>query len=169
VAADVCELMRPVAADNAIDLLERFSPDIDEVILDPRTLHRCLLNLVSNAIDACIYDDTGKAHHHVTVATAIESQGWLRFDISDNGVGMNKEIQDKLFASFFSTKGAKGTGLGLLVTRKLIDESGGSIDVTSTQGEGTTFTIRLPLETQRYPDSTKKRKGGSDEKSDAQL
>ena len=57
---------------------------------------------------------------------------------------MSEEVQEKLFTSFFSTKGAKGTGLGLLVTRKLIEEHHGTIKVVSQLGKGTTFTIRLP-------------------------
>jgi signal transduction histidine kinase len=57
---------------------------------------------------------------------------------------MSKEVQSKLFTSFFSTKGAKGTGLGLLVTHKLIEEHQGTIQVASQLGQGTTFTIRLP-------------------------
>ena len=67
------------------------------------------------------------------------------FDISDNGHGMDDAVRKKLFASFFSTKGAKGTGLGLLVTRKLVQEHGGTIEVQSEVGVGTTFTIRFPF------------------------
>ena len=58
---------------------------------------------------------------------------------------MSKEVQAKLFSSFFSTKGPQGTGLGLLVTSKLIEEHNGTIRVDSKLDEGTTFTIRLPL------------------------
>jgi len=58
---------------------------------------------------------------------------------------MNEEVRDKLFNSFFSTKGARGTGLGLLVTSKLVDEHKGNIQVFSELGKGTTFVIRLPL------------------------
>jgi signal transduction histidine kinase len=64
--------------------------------------------------------------------------------VSDNGAGMNEEIVQKLFSSFFSTKGHRGTGLGLMVTRKLIEEHKGEIGVTSQEGKGTNFTIRLP-------------------------
>ncbi|MDP2799680.1 MAG: ATP-binding protein, partial [Deltaproteobacteria bacterium] len=66
--------------------------------------------------------------------------------VSDNGCGMDEEVKDKIFASFFSTKGGVGTGLGLLVTQKIIKEHGGTISVKSEPGEGSTFTIRLPLE-----------------------
>jgi signal transduction histidine kinase len=59
-------------------------------------------------------------------------------------VGMSKSVQEKLFERFFSTKGPKGTGLGLLVTRKIIDEHGGTISYESEPGKGTTFTMRFP-------------------------
>ncbi|MBK5102377.1 MAG: HAMP domain-containing histidine kinase, partial [Desulfobacteraceae bacterium] len=67
-----------------------------------------------------------------------------RFDIVDNGMGMAKEVQEKLFQRFFTTKGSKGSGFGLLVTRKIIQEQGGDITFKSEPGIGTTFTIYLP-------------------------
>jgi signal transduction histidine kinase len=57
---------------------------------------------------------------------------------------MNDEVKQKLFTAFFSTKGGKGTGLGLLVTQKLVQEHGGSIDVSSQQSEGSVFIVKLP-------------------------
>ena len=71
---------------------------------------------------------------------------FIIFEVSDNGAGMNEEVLQKLFSSFFSTKGHRGTGLGLMVTRKLIEEHKGEISVTSQEGEGTLFTVRLPYE-----------------------
>ena len=68
----------------------------------------------------------------------------LIFEVVDNGAGMSEEVRDKLFTSFFSTKGHRGTGLGLMVTRKLIEEHQGTVEVKSQVGKGTTFTVRLP-------------------------
>jgi len=140
--------MKEVANENNVALQKKFSQSIGEVVMDPRTIHRCLLNLVSNAIDACRYDDSVAKTHCVTVSTALESDNFIRFDVSDNGSGMTDEVREKIFASFFSTKGSQGTGLGLLVSSKLIEEHGGTIDVTSQLGEGTTFTVRLPIESE---------------------
>jgi signal transduction histidine kinase len=112
--------------------------------MDPRTVHRVLLNLVSNAIDACVFDEAVNKKYCVCVKTALENGNVIRYEVQDNGSGMSEEVKEKLFTSFFSTKGPKGTGLGLLVTRKLLEEHDGSIEVTSQEGIGTTFTIKLP-------------------------
>jgi signal transduction histidine kinase len=74
----------------------------------------------------------------------MEKDHMIRFQVADNGIGMDNKTKEKLFASPFSTKGERGTGLGLLVTEKIVKESGGVINVTSELGKGTSFTIRLP-------------------------
>jgi PAS domain S-box-containing protein len=147
IADDVCELLKNVAEDHDVSLVEAFSDKIQPVVMDPRSVHRSLMNLVTNAIDACIFDPIVDKDHRVTVVTDIEDNGVLRFEVSDNGCGMTEEVRSKLFSSFFSTKGVKGTGLGLLVTAKLVEEHKGTIDVVSTEGEGTTFILRLPAHT----------------------
>jgi signal transduction histidine kinase len=145
IADDVCELVKENAAENDVEIVKDFSTQVGEVVMDPRSIHRCLLNLVSNAIDACRFDESAGKKHCVTVTTALEKDNIIRFDVKDNGSGMDEEVKDKLFSSFFSTKGAQGTGLGLLVTSKLIEEQKGTINVTSRLGEGTTFSLRLPF------------------------
>jgi len=66
------------------------------------------------------------------------------FGVADDGGGMSPEVKEALFTQFFSTKGSAGTGLGLLVTKKIVEEHGGQIAVESEQGQGTTFTVMLP-------------------------
>lgn len=147
VADDVCELLKENANEHDIEIIRAFSPDVGEVSMDPRTVYRCLLNLVSNAIDACMFDeDALDKEHCVCVRTIREEQKFIRFEVEDNGAGMSDEVRAKIFTSFFSTKGGQGTGLGLLVTMKLVDEHGGTIGVTSSLGKGTTFTIRFPYD-----------------------
>lgn len=147
IAAEVVELMQTVAEENKVILEADLSSDIDEVLLDQRSLHRSLLNLVSNAIDACRDDPNLGKRHRVTLATALGPDNTLQFDVSDNGSGMSPEVKSKLFSSFFSTKGPQGTGLGLLVTSKLVEEHEGGIEVDSELDQGTRFRIRLPLVT----------------------
>jgi signal transduction histidine kinase len=79
--------------------------------------------------------------------TTGEEGNRIRFDVTDNGVGMSEEVKNRLFSSFFSTKGHRGTGLGLMNTRKMVEEHQGTISVTSEPGEGTVFTVRLPYGT----------------------
>ncbi|MCF8039979.1 MAG: response regulator [Desulfohalobiaceae bacterium] len=145
IAREVCELFTPTARENGITIKQDLDPCLGEVVLDPQTLHRSLSNLLSNALDACILDEDTDKDFQVLVRTRVEEETWLRLEVSDNGSGMSQEVRDTLFDSFFSTKGAKGTGLGLLVTRKLVEEHQGRIEVDSKPGEGSKFTVWLPF------------------------
>jgi len=80
----------------------------------------------------------------VRVTTLLEEDGMIRFEVSDNGCGMDKEVKKKLFTSFFTSKEGRGTGLGLLNTQKIVAENNGTITVSSKLGKGSTFTMRLP-------------------------
>ena len=112
--------------------------------MDRIGIHRCLLNLVSNAIDACALEGIMNGKGTVTVRTD-RPKGWgVKFEVEDNGVGMEKKIQDKLYTGFFSTKGSKGTGLGLPVTQKIVHEHKGELRFKTEVGRGTTFTLLLP-------------------------
>ncbi|NVL89981.1 MAG: response regulator [Desulfobacterales bacterium] len=144
IADEVCELMESKAKESGIEIVRDVDSNIGEVYLDPKGIHRCLLNLVSNAIDACISDEEDGKDYVVRVTTRLESDGVLTFQVSDNGCGMDEEVRKKMFTSFFSTKGSKGTGLGLLVTQKIAQEHGGTITVDLKPGKGSIFTIWLP-------------------------
>ena len=143
---DVCELLKDKAIEGSIELITDFDDALGEVIMDGSIIHEALLNLVSNAVDACLFDEDVSKNHQVKLKTELEPNNYIKFEVSDNGAGMNEEVLQKLFLSFFSTKGHRGTGLGLMVTRKLIEEHKGEISVTSKEGEGTLFTVRLPYE-----------------------
>ncbi len=151
IAAEVCELLNDKAQQNQIEIVRDFDSTIGRVIMDPRTIHTALLNLMSNAVDACLFDEDTSKQFQVRLKTLQEENRMIRFEVSDNGTGMSEEVKNRLFTSFFSTKGHRGTGLGLLVTRKLIEEHGGEIRVNSTPGEGTKFIMRLPA---REPEAT---------------
>jgi PAS domain S-box-containing protein len=144
IAAEVTELVRERALENGIDIGTDLDPSISRVVMDPRTLHEALLNLMTNAVDACLFDEDTAKEWRVLLKTERRDDHMIQFEVADNGAGMTPEVQEKLFTSFFSTKGHRGTGLGLMVTRKLVEEHDGTIAVSSRLGEGTRFTIRLP-------------------------
>ncbi len=144
IADDVCALVEDKARENNVKLVKDFDDAIGEVLMDPNSVHEVLLNLMSNAVDACLFDEDTSKNFRVVLKTIHEKDNVIQFEISDNGLGMDDEVVKKLFTSFFSTKGHRGTGLGLMVTRKLIAEHNGSIDVKSQPGKGTTFIVRMP-------------------------
>jgi len=146
VATEVCEMLRQTAHENQVAIVTDLDPQIDQVIMDPRTIERVLMNLMTNAIDACMFDASSKKSWQVCLKTRCEPGHWIRFAVTDNGVGMTDAVREKLFTSFFSTKGHRGTGLGLLVTQKLIEEHDGQISVDSRDGVGSTLTVRLPFQ-----------------------
>ncbi len=121
------------------------------VLMDPTAMSRALMNLITNAVDACqdVERPAGRAGL-VGIDVGVRD-GYLLMRVSDNGPGMSAELRSRLFQRFFSTKGSRGTGLGLAVSQKIVGEHGGTIDVESSPGQGSTFTIRLPLATPEKP------------------
>ncbi len=146
-AEEVCDLFEIKAQEKSIVIERQFDSNLSkmfQVFLDQRGIHTCLSNLISNAIDACEADKK-KPSHKIIMRTMEDQEGGIIFEVSDNGSGMTDETKRKLFSSFYSTKGSRGTGLGLLVTSKIVVEHGGEIFFESVQDVGTTFTIRIPL------------------------
>jgi len=140
---DFHALMRPRAKEQGIDLKTHFDKGIDPCYFDSDLIHHSLLNLVTNALDACI-DDSGKKGRRVTIR-ALKKQGWgVEYQVTDTGCGMIADVKNKIFQSFFSTKGTEGTGIGLMITKKIIDEHKGEIVAESKAGAGSTFVIRIP-------------------------
>jgi PAS domain S-box-containing protein len=141
---DVVALMEERAKLSGVTLLGELEPSLKRVAMDSSAIQSCLLNLVSNAIDACTLE--GIMHGKGTVKIRTDKPpGWgVRFQVADNGTGMGEDTQKKLFTDFFSTKGYKGTGLGLPVTQKIVKEHGGELHFQSEEGRGTTFTLLLP-------------------------
>ena len=143
-AQEIADLMLPRARENDVSLEVESDESLLQVWLDPEGIHRCLLNLVTNAIDACINIDITQRQGRVLLRT-LKTEGWaVEFQVVDNGCGMDEETKEKIFQRFFSTKGSRGTGLGLMITKKIIDEHEGAIEFDSEKGKGTRFVIRLP-------------------------
>ncbi len=138
---DVYELMQSRAGELGVELSWQASASLPRVLIDTDGIHRAVLNIVTNAIDAC----EGAQNARVSIKTEWDAETPLaRICVSDNGVGIEESEIPSIFQLFASTKGSRGTGLGLPVTQKIIREHGGKISVTSRRGQGSTFVIELP-------------------------
>jgi signal transduction histidine kinase len=139
---DVKELVGGRAKDRNVALEWRPGTGVTAVPCDPDGIHRAVLNLVTNAIDAL--EDRPNAKLGLQVF--LEPDGsWVKIIVLDNGPGIPPEKIEDIFKPFVSTKGSKGTGLGLPVSRKIVREHGGDILVQSVPEKGSKFTIRLPM------------------------
>jgi histidine kinase len=145
---EVCDLYEATAGGEGIQIVREFEKEMGNCFLDPAGIHSALSNLVSNAVEACSASDV--AGHRITVSGRFEG-GVLLMEVTDDGYGMPKEVKRKLFNRFYSTKGSKGTGLGLVITRKVIEEHGGTIRVESEPDRGTSFFIEIPLRSAQKP------------------
>jgi signal transduction histidine kinase len=143
------ELFRKRAEDNHIKLSAVLDPSVKEAYLDRDGIHKVVRHLISNAVDACIYDTATSKAWEVTIKTKLEtdidSRQTIVFEVSDNGCGITDEVKAQLFHRFFTSKAGQGIGLDLLVTQKIVREHGGEISFDSKAGEGTTFSVRLNL------------------------
>jgi two-component system NtrC family sensor kinase len=138
---DALSIAQAPARDANVQLVWNPPADPQTACVDPEGIHRAVLNLILNAIDAT----TGRPDAKVSIALLC-TQDSTRIEIEDNGVGIPQSQLQTIFSLFESTKGNRGTGLGLPVSQKIIREHGGDISVSSVVDQGTTFTIRLPLE-----------------------
>ncbi len=141
---ELVELLKGFAASKNVLLSKDLDKSIDQVMADPKTIHHALLNIINNAIDACIEDEDITKKHEVKILTHIDKNHMICFEVADNGCGMDEDTRNKLFTPMFSSKGGKGTGLGLLVTGKLIEEHKGIIEIETSPGVGSTFRVKLP-------------------------
>lgn len=140
-AAEVIELMQSRAEELGVALAWKPANNLPTILIDPDGIHRALLNIVTNAIDACESVEGGR----VSVATEWDaSTTTARLIVADNGVGIAEEDLSTIFQIFASTKGTRGTGLGLPVSQKIVREHGGEIRVASQIGQGTRFVLELP-------------------------
>jgi signal transduction histidine kinase len=155
IAREAVALFGERAREHKVMLTTALDDGIQDAYLDREGIYHVLLNLLSNAIDACIYDPDTSKKWQVIVKSGLEkdpeSGETIVLEVTDNGIGMTDQVKERLFSRFFSTKGGHGTGLGLLVTEKIVKEHGGRIAVESSLGEGTTFSVRLG---RQIPDQT---------------
>ncbi len=144
---EVIELYKETARKYNIELVTECDESIAPAPMDPEGIHTCLANLMSNAIDACQLSDKPVCEVRVRCK---EEDECIVFEVEDKGCGMDYEVKQKVFTNFFTTKGGGGTGIGLLLTRKMVQEHGGRITMESVPGQGSLFRMvfprkRLPL------------------------
>jgi signal transduction histidine kinase len=139
VAASVESKIKAAGVDFECD----FDSDPRKVQMDAGVVRLALINILENALDACV-EDTTKKSHRIGFSVKPHDKN-IVFEIGDNGVGMDRETRESLFTLFFSSKGNKGTGLGLFIANKIIDQHGGKITVASKPNRGSSFRITLPL------------------------
>lgn len=152
--SDVVELMQSRSQELGVELTWRPDPDLPEVMIDTDGIHRAVLNIVTNAIDA----SEGVTSPSVLVTTSWDAEtATARVTVSDDGIGIEEDDLLSIFQVFASTKGSRGTGLGLPVSQKIVREHGGKIVVSSRVGQGSQFVIELPMrrnDVRRAPDGT---------------
>jgi signal transduction histidine kinase len=143
---DIAALCESSAKQNGVTLTVDLDQKMPICLCDADKIHDAMLNLMTNAIDAMGGRATGPPGQEVVIATAFKKGArGVELRVSDNGPGIPQAVQKKIFDPFFSTKGSKGTGLGLAVAKKVIEEHNGTITLESTEGKGCTFTIQLPF------------------------
>jgi len=138
VAANVDQRIRGADIEFVVD----FESDLQTFDIDPALLRSSLINILENAMEACIEDPSAKSHrisYHVA-----GNQHEVCFDIIDNGGGMDASQIQNIYNLFFTTKGSKGTGLGLFIANKTVQKHGGHITVDSEPGKGSAFHVCLP-------------------------
>ncbi|MBV9124556.1 MAG: GAF domain-containing protein, partial [Planctomycetes bacterium] len=142
VIQDVLELVEGRAGEMGVKLDARLDDSLPHVQIDPEGLHRALLNVVSNGLDAL----EDRKNPQLGVSSGLDpEEGWVQVVVLDNGVGIPPQKLPDIFKPFVSTKGARGTGLGLAVSRKILREHGGDILVQSQPGKGSKFIFRVPV------------------------
>jgi len=147
---EVVRLFADAAEQQGIALHQETDPDISPAAFDPQGIRDCLANLVANAIDACQMSE--KLACEILVRCS-ERQNTICFEVEDHGCGIDYDVKQKLFTNFFTTKGDRGSGLGLLMTRKITQEHGGKIHLETVPGESTRFRLVFPRDRLPKPDS----------------
>jgi len=142
--------LRQPAADKGVEMRFEVAENLPPAYCDPRLIHMALMDVASNAVDACHMKDyeageTGR----VVVQVHAERGEKLVVEVEDNGIGMTEETKANVFTPFFSTKKVWGTGIGMASAYRIINMHGGTIEVESELGEGTRFRVTLPVSSTR--------------------
>ena len=137
-------LVKPKAEISGVEIQSALDPGLPLVQCDPAQIEQVMLALVMNAFDAM------PRGGNVWLKTSFNAgSNSIALQIRDDGSGIPDELLPRMFEPFFTTKGSKGVGLGLAISRNIVDRHNGKIEVQSKPGQGTTFTISIPVDAQR--------------------
>ncbi len=139
---EVCGLFQERAERQDITFNFQIDPDAGKFDADKLAVRSLLLNLLDNSLDACRVDKN-KTDHTITMEIKSQIKSVI-FEVSDNGIGMDRETREKALSLFFSSKGAGGTGLGLFIANNIAQAHGGDINIESEEGKGSKFTVTMP-------------------------
>ncbi len=139
----IAALIKPKADKHNIEFVYKFDHPKALFEIDPETVSSALVNILENSIDACL-DDKSKDKSYRVIFRVYENEDHTIFEAHDNGIGMDRETRENLFTLFFSSKGHRGTGLGLFVANQIVEQHGGSIEIESEPKQGSCFRIKLP-------------------------
>jgi len=144
-AKDLLNTLESRATSLSIELKSTLPEPDFTFMADTGALHSALVNILDNALDACEAEakTDDNINHFVELSVSGTSQEVV-FTITDNGIGMEPREMEKAFTLFHSGKGKGGTGLGLYISKHIIDQHGGSIKITSEKNRGATFTVTIP-------------------------
>jgi two-component system NtrC family sensor kinase len=140
--AEIVELMQVRASEAGVEIKAQFDDKMPMIMFDPDAMHRAVMNVIGNAIDACEESEGGQ----VTIRSQyLADENLAHLVVEDSGPGIAPDDLEAIFNVFVSRKGGRGTGLGLPVSRKILEEHGGQILVESQSGQGSRFTLELPI------------------------
>ena len=141
IGQEVYALAESRAKEQGIRFTRHLDPEAGQFEADAQAVRSLLVNLIENSLDACRLNHK-RTDHEVTLRLKGFPE-YVRYEVRDNGIGMDRETRDRAFSLFFSSKGTEGTGLGLFIANRIAQAHGGTIELESQAGVGTQFTVQL--------------------------
>lgn len=139
---EALSLLSEDALFRSVEIVKKLGRDLPDVLVDPAQMRQALLNVLLNAMEAM--EHGGRLTVETALSKAEGAEPFVSIGVTDTGAGMGEEELARLFEPFYTTKSG-GTGLGLTIVTRLLEQNGGHVTVSSVKGEGSTFSMRLPL------------------------